>query len=139
MQRILLFSLIIILGALPVCKNPDTLENKADSTITGQVLPGDAQGRSGPIIVVASRTNELDKIDWTLQRDILSRFGPFEINELIGGTYYIAALLDENRNDQLDSGEYWGGHDANGDGRLDFVQLDGGKTLQQDITFIAIY
>lgn len=137
MPRFLLLLLMILLTMPPACKNPDTLENKADSTITGQVLPGDAQGRSGPIIVVASFTNELDKIDWTGRRDVLTRFGTFEINELIGGTYYIAALLDENRNDQLDSGEFWGGHDANGDGRLDVVRVDGGKTVRQDITFIA--
>jgi len=130
--------IFIMVIALLAC-TPDTLENKADCTITGQVLPGDAQGTVGSIIVVASHTNDLSKINWAGKRDLLNRFGTYEINELIGGKYYIAALLDANRNDQLDAGEYWGGHDANGDGRLDLVQVDGGKTRVQDISFIKKY
>lgn len=128
---ILFLIVVIFLGC-----NPDTLENKADSTIMGQVLPGDAQGTTGSIIVVASHTNNLLDINWTGKRDVLNRFGSYEIDELVGGKYYIAVLLDENKNDKIDSGEYWGGHDANGDGRLDVVQVLGGKTTVQDVTFI---
>lgn len=133
-----LFLIVLGLLALWGC-NPDTLENKADSTITGKVLPGDAQGASGPIIVVASHTNNVADINWSGQRDVLNRFGSYEIDELVGGKYYIAVLLDANRNNQIDSGEFWGGHDANGDGRLDVVQVLGGKTTVQDVTFIKKY
>jgi hypothetical protein len=135
----LLFLSIAILNLLLACQNPDTLENEKDSTITGQVLPGEAQGASGSIIVVAASTNELENIDWSIRRDVISRFGTYEIDELIGGKYYIAVFLDANRNEQLERGEYWGGHDANGDGRLDLVTVDGGKTLVQDISFIEKY
>lgn len=132
------FVLFVVVVSLLNC-NPDTLENKADSTITGKVLPGDAQGTNGSIIVVASQTNNLEQINWNGQRDVLNRFGGYEINELVGGKYYIAVLLDANRNNALDSGEYWGGHDSNGDGRLDVVQVLGGKTVVQDISFIEKY
>jgi hypothetical protein len=131
---LIISGLIVLFGC-----NPDTLENKADSTVTGKVLPGDAQGTSGAIIVVASHTNNLQDINWAGKRDVLNRFGSYEIDELVGGKYYIAVLLDANRNNALDSGEFWGGHDANGDGRLDLVQVLGGKTTEQDISFIAKY
>lgn len=129
--------LLLLMAIILLNCTPDTLENKADSTITGQVLPGDAQGTSGSIIVVATHTNNLQDINWAGKRDVLSRFGSYEIDELVGGKYYIAVLLDANRNNTIDSGEFWGGHDANGDGRLDLVQVLGGKTTVQDVSFIA--
>ncbi len=135
-MKAVVLSFLILAAFVFACKK-ETLVDKADGTITGQVAPGEAAGRSGPIIVVVSYTNELDKIDWTRNRDVLSRFGTYEIDELPGGKYYIAAHLDENRNEQRDAGEYWGGYDATGDGRLDPVTLDGGKTLRKDISFFA--
>ena len=137
MKTILSLLIVVVLIAFPACQNPDTLVGKADSTLTGKVLQGIAAGKSGAIFVVASHTNELDKIDWGSQRDILTRFGTYEIKELVGGKYYIAAFMDANGNDKPDSGEYWGGHDTNGDGRLDYVTLDGGKTVVQDISFFG--
>jgi len=89
------------------------------------------------ITVVAASTNELDVIDWTHKRDILNQFGEYEIEELVGGKYYIAAYLDMNGDGQFNQGDYWGGYDANGDGRLDPVTLDGGKRLVVDIAFIG--
>jgi len=136
MRSIILLASFVLFIA---CHNPDTLIDKADSVITGRVLPGEAAGQGGPIIVVISHTNELEKVNWTVHRDILSRFGNYKVEELTGGKYYIIAHLDENRNEKLDRGEYWGGHDANGDSRLDYVTLDGGTTLVQDISFIARY
>ncbi len=132
----LIFVLCLLLGA---CENPDTLVDKTDSTLTGQVLPGVAGTTSGKIYVVASQTNNLADIDWTRNRDVLGRFGTYEINELPGGKYYIAAFLDENKNETLDQDEFWGGYEANGDNRLDLVTLDGGKTVTRDITFLARY
>jgi hypothetical protein len=139
MKTILRILTIISMNAWLACHNPDTLVDKTDSTLTGSVLPGEAAGVSGPIIVVASHTNELEEINWHSQSDVLARFGTYEIKELTGGKYYIVALLDANHNETLDSGEYWGGYDANGDGRLDYVTLDGGKTVAQDISFIGRY
>ncbi|RQW04509.1 hypothetical protein EH222_11115, partial [candidate division KSB1 bacterium] len=133
MKKILPPFICLTLCLCATCQNPNTLIDKADSTLTGKVLPGEAAGISGPIYVAASHTNELEKIDWQGQSDLLTRFGTYEIKELTGGKYYIAALLDVNRNAKLDSGDYWGGHDANGDGRLDIVTLAGGKTVVQDI------
>ena len=128
---------IFLLLSIFNCHNPDTLVDKADGTITGHVAPGDAAGRTGRVVVVADFTNDIQHIDWQKNHDVLSQFGAFEINDLPGGKYYIAAHLDENHNDQQDAGEYWGGYDANGDGRLDPVTLDGGKTLRKDISFFA--
>ena len=136
MKRILAAFVFLLLSALS-CQNPDTLVDKADGTITGQIAPGDAAGHSGRVIVVVSYTNELDAIDWQKNRDVLNQYGAYEIKELPGGKYYVAAHLDANHNDQRDAGEYWGGYDANGDGRLDPVTLDGGKTLRKDISFFA--
>lgn len=129
--------ILLILVIFFSCQNPATLVDKADSTITGQAAPGEAAGHAGQIIVVVSRTNELKNIDWRKNRDVLHQFGTYEIDELPGGKYYIAAHLDENRNDVRETGEYWGGYDSNGDGRLDPVTLDGGKTLRKDISFFA--
>jgi hypothetical protein len=134
---LLLVSLVLILLSMLFCSNPDTLVDKADGTITGDVAPGEAAGRTGRVIIVVSFTNEMDNIDWQQNRDVLGQFGVYEIDELPGGKYYIAAHIDENRNDQRDSGEYWGGYDSNGDGRLDPVTLEGGKTLRKDISFFA--
>lgn len=137
-SRIMVLTLFIFLGSLLMC-NPDTLVDKADGTLWGQIAPGEAAGRKGPLIVVAAHTNELDKIDWNRNRDELNTFGNYEINELIGGKYYIAAHQDGNRNNQRDAGEYWGGYDANGDGRLDPVTLDGGKSVRKDIAFFRSF
>lgn len=133
----ILIAFVFLLLTVFACSNPDTLVDKADGTITGEVSPGEAAGRFGRVIVVAGHTNDLNDIDWQKNRDALNTFGVYEIDELPGGKYYIAAHIDENRNDQRDAGEYWGGYDSNGDGRLDPVTLDGGKTLTVDIAFFA--
>ncbi|MBN1560279.1 hypothetical protein JW998_08515 [candidate division KSB1 bacterium] len=139
MKAVIRIFITISISAWLACQNPDTLVDKTDGTLTGNVLPGEAANASGPIFVVASYTNELEEVNWQSQSTVLTRFGTYEIKELAGGKYYIVALLDANRNETLDSGEYWGGHDANGDGRLDYVMLAGGKRLVQDISFIGRY
>jgi hypothetical protein len=123
--------------ALIACQNPETLVDKADGTITGNVLPGEAAGQKGKIYVTATSTNQLDKIDWSKQRDVLSQFGDYEITELVGGKYFIAAFLDVNSSSAPDAGDYWGGYESNGDGRLDAVTLIGGETLVADIAFLS--
>lgn len=137
MRYILFFAALLVL--VTACDNPETLVDKADGTITGSILPGVAGTASGKIYVVASYTNDLQDVDWTRNRDVLGRFGTYEINELPGGKYYLAMYLDQNNNEALDSGEFWGGYEANGDRRLDLVTLDGGKTLMKDITFLGRY
>ena len=137
MYKILLASFVFLLLSALSCNNPDTLVDKADGTITGQVAPGEAAGHVGRVIVVVGFTNDVDQIDWQKNRDVLNQYGVYEIDQLPGGKYYIAAHLDENHNNQREAGEYWGGYDANGDGRLDPVTLDGGKTLTKDISFFA--
>lgn len=123
--------------ALIACQNPETLVDKADGAITGNVLPGEAAGLKGKIYVTAASTNQFDKIDWSQQRDVLSQFGDYEITELVGGKYFIAAFLDVNGSSAPDAGDYWGGYESNGDGRLDAVTLIGGKTLAVDIAFLG--
>jgi len=139
MLKRFLLSFVVLLFSTFSCQNPDTLVDKADGTITGQVAPGEAAGHTGRVIVVVSLTNDVQQINWQKNRDVLNQYGVYEIKELTGGKYYIAAHLDESHNDQRDSGEYWGGYDANGDGRLDPVTLDGGKTLYKDISFFATF
>ncbi len=136
-NNLFLISFVFHLLSIFACDNPDTLVDKADGTITGKVAPGEAAGHTGRVIVVISLTNDVQQVDWQKNRDVLNQYGVYEINELPGGKYYIAAHLDENHNNQRDAGEYWGGYDANGDGRLDPVTLDGGKTLTKDISFFA--
>jgi hypothetical protein len=122
--------------ALIACENPKTLVDKADGAIIGKVLPGEASGYRGKIYVTATSTNQLEQIDWSRHRDVLSQFGDYEITDLVAGKYFIAAYLDVNRNAIPDSGDYWGGYESNGDGLLDAVTLIGGKTLVVDIAFL---
>lgn len=131
---IILFCLLVI-----SCDKPKSLENEPDGTIKGNVIPGEAAGRSGLIRIVASHTNAWDGIDWNINGITLSTFGPYEIKELIAGKYYIIVHLDENKDGTMNSGEAWGGHDTNGDKRLDTVTLIGGNTLNVDVRCFSFY
>jgi hypothetical protein len=131
--------MLLLTAGLIQCNNPEPLSNKADGAIIGNVLPGEAAGTSGPIYVVASRTSDRNAINWTRQNDVLPSHGAFRIEELVEGKYYIAIFRDENRNGAPDSGEPFGGYDANGDGILDPVSLIGGKTVQVDVTFFTTF
>jgi hypothetical protein len=130
-----LFFLLPLLVLAAACENPKTLVDQADGAIIGKVLPGEAAGYRGNIYITATSTNQLDKIDWSIQRDVLSQFGSYEITELVAGKYFIAAFLDVNGTTAPDAGDYWGGYESNGDGHLDAVTLIGGKTLVIDIAF----
>lgn len=134
MSHRLFFLLLITL--IFACRQPQAPAEKADGTIIGKVLPGVAAGSSGTIIVVAAATNQLAQIDWTQNRAVLKQFGAFKITDLVGGKYYLAAFLDVNAGNTLDRGDFWGGYDADGDGRLDPVTLTGGKTLEVDLALI---
>jgi hypothetical protein len=131
-----LLCLLPLLALLAACENPKTLVEKADGAIIGKVLPGEAAGYRGKIYVTATSTNQLDKIDWSRQRDVLSQFGDYEITDLVAGKYFIAAYLDVNGSSVPDAGDYWGGYESNGDGLLDAVTLIGGKALVVDIAFL---
>ena len=136
--------LFVLLLLLPIyltvfCKNAETLVNKADCTITGHIIPGNAAGRNGPIYVVASTTNDQNNINWTKNSLVLSSYGTFKIKDLVAGKYYLIIHMDENHNQQRDVGEPLGGYDANGDERLDPVTLVGGKTLEIDLAFFSSY
>ncbi|MEE4312833.1 MAG: hypothetical protein V2J62_13300 [candidate division KSB1 bacterium] len=129
-------SLFVIAGG---CSSPKSLENEPDCSIRGNVIPGEAAGRSGQIHVVASRTSEWDDIDWNVNAITLSSYGAYEIEELTAGKYFVIIHLDEDRNGSVDAGEAWGGHDTNGDKRLDPVTLVGGNTVTVDVRFYAIH
>lgn len=131
-----LFFLLLFASAF-ACRQPQAPADQADGTITGKVLPGAAAGHTGKITVVAAFTSRMEQIDWSKNRDVLNSFGAFEITDLVGGKYYLAAFLDVNGNSRFDRGDFWGGYDADGDGRLDPVTLIGGKTLTLDIAMIA--
>lgn len=135
------FSLCIVLLFFITggCSNPESLENEPDGSIRGNVIPGEAAGRSGQIRIVASRTSEWEDIDWDTNAITLSAYGAYEIEELTAGKYYVIIHLDENRNGSVDSGEPWGGHDTNGDKRLDPVTIVGGNTVTVDVRFYAFY
>ena len=131
--------LLLLTASLTLCKKSELLSHKADGAIIGNVLPGEAAGKSGPIYVVASRTSDRDAINWSSQNDVLPSHGAFRIDELVEGKYYLIIFLDENRNGVPNPGEPFGGYDANGDGVLDPVTLIGGKTVQVDVTFFAVF
>ena len=130
-----IFILSILL--LAACDSPTLPDQDADGAIRGTILPGSAAGNSGSVIVVANRNNNPNTIDWQRQRDVLSGFGDYEIEELKEGQYFILVHLDADRNGERDAGEYWGGYDGNGDNRLDPVKLIGGEAITVDATFFA--
>ena len=131
-MRYILIFLIVLIAA---CNSPTPPDQEADGTIRGTILPGTASGNSGSVIVVANRNNDPNTIDWQRQRDVLSGFGDYEIEELKEGQYFILVHLDADRDGERDAGEYWGGYDGNGDNRLDAVRLVGGETITVDATF----
>jgi len=132
--------LVIIISLLLLnCSTQDPLSEKADSTLMGTVYPGIASGQKGHITVVVSETSFQENINWDVNVNHLTSFGTYEIKELVGGKYYIITHMDTNGNGQRDRDEYWGGYDANGDGRLDPVSVIGGETTIADITFFDIY
>ncbi len=119
-----------------VCRHPTPPAEKADGTIRGRVLPGAAAGFTGPIYVTAATDNRINVIDWSKRSTILPNFGSFEISELKAGKYYLAAFLDVDKSGDFNAGDFWGGYDADGDGRLDPLTLVGGNTLTVDIALI---
>ena len=138
-QLSICFILILTVSFLFNCKKAETLANKADGIITGNVLAGIAGNSSGQIYVVASFTSDQDQTDWSKNSVTLKTFDQYKIQELVGGKYYLMLHLDSNRNHIRDLKEFWGGYDANGDGRLDPVALAGGETLTIDLSFFDIY
>ena len=138
MRRSVVLLFILFLVSIH-CKKAETLVNEADGTIRGNVIAGEAAGKTGFIHVVATHTNAQDEIDWSRNSATLNTFSAYEIEELVAGKYYLVIHLDENRDNTRDPGEPWGGYDSNGDERLDPVTLIGGKTVDVDLSFFSNY
>ena len=130
--------LLIVLCAC-FCRKAENLTNLADGIIEGDILPGEAAGYTGPIHVVASFTNDLEKITWSGSQHVVTNRNAYKIKELVAGKYYVIMYMDVNRNDRIDSGEPLGGYEADGDDRFDPVTLAGGETLKVDIRFFGFY